>query len=292
MNKAIYEFMYGIIDYAGLFPPAEHNLEEAITNYNKYLHSPDSWILSKFIIPASLLNSVPPALNEKILTANGSYSVIISNTEDIESIIKYKNIYKKTFISALEIKPNVNLDNLSNKIKFIKNEVNKDIEIYFESNTNPDRRLIEQIKELRKNGMNAGYKLRTGGVTQDAFPSPEIVASVIKLCAENKIPFKATAGLHHPFTHFSSDMNTGMYGFINIFSAGMFAIKYNPDEKELTDIITDENPGNFFFEDNLKRGDYELSSEEIRHIRRDYFISFGSCSFDEPREDLRKLKLL
>jgi hypothetical protein len=282
--------MYGVIDYAGLFPPAELSLGKAITNYYNYLNSPDSMMLSKFIIPASLLNSVPPALNEKILSVNGSFAVIISNTsEDIENIISSIN---KTLIKALEIKPGVNLDNLLDKIILIKNEINKNIEIFIESSINPDNELIEEIKVLRKNGINAGYKLRTGGLTPDAFPSPEIIASVIKSCSENGIPFKATAGLHHPFTHFNSDVNSRMYGFINIFSAGMFTVKYHPDEKELADIITDENPGNFFFEDKLSHKKYELSSDEIRNSRKNYFISFGSCSFNEPLEDLRKLKLL
>lgn len=293
MKKAIYEFMYGIIDYAGLFPPAELSLNEALISYDKYLHSSDSWMLSKFIIPARLINSVPPELNEKILNVNGSYSVIISDTEaDFENIIRFKNSGNKICITALEVKPEVNLNSLFDKIQFIKNEINKEIEIFIESNSNPDNSLTEEIQRLRNKKINAGYKLRTGGVTPDSFPTPEIAASVIKSCAENKIPFKATAGLHNPFTHFNSTVNTKMYGFINIFAAGMFAVKYSLNENELVNIITDENPENFFFGDKLTRADNELSSEEIHNFRRDYFISFGSCSFDEPREDLRKLKLL
>lgn len=293
MNNAIYEFMNSIMDYAGLFPPAELSLEKSISNYNHYLKSSENWMLSKFIIPAGILNQIPPLLKLEKVSDKFSFSVIISDSEkDLENIIKFKKSFSKIEIGALEVKPQMRLESLLNNIQFIRNEINNDINIFIESSINPDNTLIEELVKLRNQDINIGYKLRTGGITQDAFPSPDIIASVIKSCAEKRIPFKATAGLHHPFTRFDSSVNTKMYGFVNIFAAGLFAVKFLLNETDLIKIITDENPHNFLFENNLIWRDYEISSGDISEIRRKYFISFGSCSFDEPREDLKNLKLL
>ena len=41
-------------------------------------------------------------------------------------------------------------------------------------------------------------KVRTGGLTPEAFPAPADLARFLYRCAKARVPFKATAGLHHP----------------------------------------------------------------------------------------------
>src|SRR5262249_48230544 len=55
---------------------------------------------------------------------------------------------------------------------------------------------IDQLDEVRRAGSFA--KMRTGGVTPEAIPSADTVAEYILACAERRLAFKATAGLHHP----------------------------------------------------------------------------------------------
>ena len=60
----------------------------------------------------------------------------------------------------------------------------------------------------------------------------------------------------------------------------------------LMEIINDESPKSFkFTKDEFIYKEYSMTSEEITEARK-YGYSFGSFSFDEPREDLKKLKLL
>jgi hypothetical protein len=54
---------------------------------------------------------------------------------------------------------------------------------------------IEQLDAVKEAGSFA--KVRTGGITRDAIPSVDSVATYITACAERRLGFKATAGLHH-----------------------------------------------------------------------------------------------
>ena len=68
-------------------------------------------------------------------------------------------------------------------------------------------------------------KVRTGGLTPDAFPAAGDLARWISRCAAARVPFKATAGLHHPLRSlqrctYQPDSPTAlMHGFVNVFLA-------------------------------------------------------------------------
>jgi hypothetical protein len=112
---------------------------------------------------------------------------------------------------------------------------------------------------------------------------------------------KFTAGLHHPIRRYDAAVNTKMHGFFNVFGAGVLAHARRLIEKQVRQIIADEDPANFVFDDEgFRWKDFRASTEEIRAARQGSLVpfgtggvtSFGSCSFDEPRDDLRALGLL
>src|SRR5579862_2117317 len=47
-----------LIDYAGLYPPANLPLDRVLENYRHYLLSPESWILNRLVLPAGKLPEV------------------------------------------------------------------------------------------------------------------------------------------------------------------------------------------------------------------------------------------
>ena len=101
---------------------------------------------------------------------------------------------------------------------------------------------------------------------------------------------KFTAGLHHPLRRFDESVGTTMHGFVNVFGAGILAHAQRLSEDQIRAIVEDENPGSFdFTKDDFRWKDFRATTEEIADARRQAVISFGSCSFDEPREELRKL---
>jgi hypothetical protein len=149
---------------------------------------------------------------------------------------------------------------------------------------------IEELDGLKKAGSFA--KIRTGGVAADAIPSIESLANYITGCAERRLPFKATAGLHHPvrsvrpLTYEAGGARAMMHGFINVFLAAAFVWH---GERQIEEILAETDASAFQFDDRAHWRDWSLASEEIAESRRAFGHSFGACSFEEPVGDLRTL---
>jgi hypothetical protein len=138
-------------------------------------------------------------------------------------------------------------------------------------------------------------KLRTGGVTPEAIPSIEEVADFIRACAERQLPFKATAGLHHPvrslqpLTYAPDAPRAMMHGFLNVFLAAAFAWS---GERDIEPILAETDPNAFSFEPVARWKNKLLTVEQILDARTNFAHAFGSCSFEEPIRDLEALRLL
>jgi len=151
---------------------------------------------------------------------------------------------------------------------------------------------LEHLDEVKKAGCFA--KLRAGGVTPQAIPSIDSVAAYIVGCAERRLAFKATAGLHHPIrstqplTYEPGAPSAMMQGFLNVFLAAAFAWH---GERQIASILEEIDPAAFWFDESAHWRTWSLRADEIAEARRDFAHSFGSCSFEEPIAELRALGL-
>jgi hypothetical protein len=137
-----------------------------------------------------------------------------------------------------------------------------------------------------------GYKVRTGGVTADAFPTSAQIAHALVTAATHQLPIKFTAGLHHPIRQFRDEVKTKMHGFLNVLGAAVLAAEHQWDADQAVTMLEDEDPLSFSFTDDFFTWrDWKIDTERLQY-RRKFVRSFGSCSFDEPRDDLRALGLL
>lgn len=225
----------GLIDYAGLFPPAALTMQDAVRNYARYRDGEHAWALGKFVVPKERVKEVPPDFP---LTILGEDEV---KTDDLDEV--KRGAYVET--TDLSILP-----------------------------------------ELKRRGLCA--KIRTGGLTEDAFPSHEAVAAFIRACKNAGVPFKATAGLHHPLrcvrplTYEPNAAVGTMHGFLNVFLAAAMI-----DDAEAILLETDAKA--FTFDDSgVTWRNRRASLDELRAMRQ-FATSFGSCSFEEPIEDLEEL---
>jgi hypothetical protein len=119
-------------------------------------------------------------------------------------------------------------------------------------------------------------KVRCGGAIVPTVPA---LAELIQACRRLDVAFKATAGLHQPLRHGDE------HGFLNLLAAAVFG-----DEE---DAIAEEDPGAFAVSgDAFRWRDRVASADEIARVRRELFVSFGSCSAQEPIDGLVALGLL
>jgi len=149
---------------------------------------------------------------------------------------------------------------------------------------------IEQVTD-------AFAKVRTGGLTPDAIPPAETVADFLCRAAERRLPFKATAGLHHAvrsrraLTYAADSPRATTHGFLNVFVAA--ALAWHGDVEAVLPVLLEEDAGAFEFQDEeLRWRGRRLSTGQVREARRDFAHSFGSCSFEEPVAELREMGLM
>jgi hypothetical protein len=163
------------------------------------------------------------------------------------------------------------------------------IEIPFAASWSDD---VEKVSAAVAN-RQLGLKLRCGGATADAFPMPHQVAFFIDRCLKANLPWKATAGLHHPRDTWDAALQVWHRGFINVFAAGVFACIHSLDESTLLEIVKTGVMSQFRFdEEKLTWKKWSVTSGQIAKARANFATSFGSCSFDEPCEDLIAMGLL
>lgn len=139
----------------------------------------------------------------------------------------------------------------------------------------------------------AGIKLRCGGLEPAAIPSVEQVATVISHCCGAGVPLKFTAGLHHPTRQADAELGTHLHGFLNLFVAAVLAYALGLEYDDMIAVVKEEDVRQFRFSDDfIAWREAKATASEVEYARRHRVISFGSCSFDEPREELRALDLL
>ncbi len=150
-----------------------------------------------------------------------------------------------------------------------------------------------ELDQVKAEGCFA--KIRTGGVKPEAIPAVAEVASFIRACAERRLAFKATAGLHHPvrseqaLTYATDSPRAVMHGFLNVFMAACFAWR---GHLEIEPVLEEVDPAAFHFDACAHWRDWSLDPCELEDARANFAHSFGSCSFEEPVRDLQSLGLL
>jgi hypothetical protein len=290
------------IDYAGMFPPCGLDLESALRNQAEYVRSPDAWMLGAFVLPVEqfdaarqLLSQFDPlhplrvaALGPKTENADGFLDALDEADAAIRSLSSNVDLVA---ISHLEMLLPRDVD--SGLLQEAKSIVG-DLPAFWEA---PPNRAQETIALLAEHNSDAesptfGYKLRTGGVSAEAFPTSPQIAKALVTPATHQLPIKFTAGLHHPIRQFRDEVKAKMHGFLNVLGAAVLAAEHRWDASQTSNMLEDENANSFVFvDDSFAWREWKIDLERLRY-RRKFVTSFGSCSFDEPRDDLRAVGFL
>ena len=286
--SAIKALMTGLIDYAGLFPPAKLDMRKAVSNYREYRNGDEAWALGRLIVPVSRLSEFAEVFNE-VCCGEWEFAWLLSAlvsddaSEDAKRIADFAQ--GAVLIDTLEVKAET-LADVTAVLDVLPPELTPYVEV------DPER-AGEMLPVLASRRARA--KIRTGGLTPDAFPESDAVAHFLMQCAAAKVPFKATAGLHHPMrgmrklTYETASPWGHMHGFVNMFMAAAYAY-FGKDEPFVQAMLDEESPTAISVaEDCLSWRGQRLTTEEIEEVRGKFAICFGSCSFTEPITELKAL---
>jgi hypothetical protein len=244
MPDARHALFAGLIDHAPTFPPEELPLDEGLAEHRRVRESKEGWIVNRFVCAASKLAE----LGDEPLRL----SVVIDRGQLPEPDARIEAV------EAAGLDPEVLFEAAP--------------EVYFELPLRDDVSFrILQIGEL---GLRA--KVRCGGTVLPQVPA---LAEFVQACRRLEVPFKATAGLHHPIR------SGNEHGFLNLLAAAVFG-----DEEEA---LGEEDASAFeVTPDAFRWRDREAAADEIARVRRGLFVSFGSCSAQEPIDGLRTLDMV
>jgi hypothetical protein len=289
------------IDYAGMFPPCSLALEPALRNQARYVRSTDAWMLNGFVVPVEQFDAARQFLSEfdphhplrvaalgPKTTKADAFLDGLYNTETTISSFSRSDVVS---ISHFEMFLPEDVDSASLKAA---RSIVSELPVFWEA---PPERAEQTIALIAGHNSDEdmaafGFKLRTGGVTADAFPTSAQIARALVTAATHQLPIKFTAGLHHPIRQFRDEVKTKMHGFLNVLGAAVLAAEHQWDADQAAMMLEDEDSGSFSFTDDFFAwGDWKIDTERLQY-RRKFVRSFGSCSFDEPRDDLRALNLL
>jgi hypothetical protein len=292
-SPVVHALLERVVDYAGLFPPAALSMRDAVAEYAQQRHSPNAWMLGRFVVPVTRLDELARAAEASerdAATWPVSALVGADPAGDFQVIRAFNARYgDRIAIESVELRAAT-----AESIDFALAQRRDALEHYVEIAVEDDPRLL--LRAIGRHGARA--KVRTGGVTPDAFPAPAALARFILACAELGVPFKATAGLHHPLrgeqpiTYESGATAATMFGFLGVFTAAALA-RNGADEATVMQVLEERDASAFSFtDDSLRWRDRRLDVAQVSASRRDFALSFGSCSFREPVDDLRRLGIL
>ncbi len=224
-----------LIDHAPLFPPASLPMPDALDEDRRARADEHAWLLARLVWPASRLDELEGEDRALSVLLDGPYG------GDLRA-------------EAVETRWDAGLEGLAG-------------EAYVELPLGDG--LEEKVATLAQRGLRA--KVRCGGT--DA-PSPEALGRFLAVCRDARVPFKATAGLHHPL---AAD---GRHGFLNVIAACAFG-----DADALTGEVELTRTA-------LRWDGREADPDELAAVRREQLVAVGSCSFFEPVDDLQELGIL
>jgi hypothetical protein len=291
VSDAMTALLRGLVDYAGLFPPAALPMDEAVRRYATYRVGAHRGMLARFVVPVARLEEFAHAAATVHNATDGPWGLsVLASVADAPTLAAFERAH-----SGLA------------RIEVIEAKASDEKTIAALAEAYGTRRLVyvelpvaldpgPLVAALGRAGLRA--KIRTGGVTRDAFPSAEDVARFLARCVEHKVPFKATAGLHHPMRGeyaltYAPDAERGvMYGFLNVFLAAVL-LRAGHTEEELLPLLEERDVSAFTVTPAaISWRGMRADAATIQQVRSQFAGSFGSCSFEEPVQDLASLSFL
>jgi hypothetical protein len=276
-----------IVDYAGLFPPAQLAMEPAVAQYRSAVASAQSWMLGRYVVPVARL----PELESALGTGDPVAAVVLM---DMQTPVRPTPHVTPEACEVLLRPASDEIGALRTAVRALRKGLENlapGIPVAVELPRRLSAALLaEGVDVLAESGY--ALKIRCGGVTADMTPPVDEVTHVVRAASHAHVAIKATAGLHHPVRHFNEEAGFVMHGFLNVLAAVCAAPE--GDVATVSEIVAEEDASAFCFDARgfTWRGTMLAATDRLHALRRHSFLGFGSCSFSEPVEDLTRMGIL
>ncbi|MGN6592173.1 MAG: hypothetical protein ACTHJX_04670 [Terriglobales bacterium] len=278
MNPAAEVLLTRAIDYAGQFPPAQLNMAEAVANYRRYITGDDRWALGRLVCAVGRLGELEAALQEGDGRVEPwKVAAVARDAPEADQVaITLFNLKAagKARVDTVEAKTHTPAE--------VAARVAAHERLMSFCEVDPAGANWEAMLDAAR-AHGAKVKLRMGGVVAEAIPPVEQVMAFLLACRRRDLGFKATAGLHHAYggryalTYQAGSAQARMHGFVNL-TLAIACLQTGGSPAEAERLLRAASPADFA----------AASVEQLQAARR-AFISFGSCSFEEPMQWLRQL---
>lgn len=276
------------IDYAGLYPPAQMMMGMAVAKYRQFLASPQRWALARLVVPVNRLEELARVLQATAkmekwrLAATGGNDPYADGAAVSDFNERHAALARVEVIEAVTPTPKAVTTRLA---------ASAGIGCFCELDPgSPDfEATAATVQEF-----GAHAKLRMGGVVAAAIPAPETVLLFLDSCRRRNLAFKATAGLHHglrgryPLTYAPNAPTGIMHGLVNFALAAAWIYAGGTAAEAHAILLRDSTAGMQFTAEAIEWQGQRWTREQIVAARR-FFLSVGSCSFEEPMECISNL---
>lgn len=283
--------LHSLIDYAGLFPPAALPMAEAVENYDRYRRGPDSWMLGRFILNCAHADTFRDAFRSVCPSSSpesGPWRLGVvagsEGTRDSEVIEALRSdLVGRVEIDTIECAPPAP-EQIEDTLGRLPDAPFRYVELPLNEAPDPWLSAIQRA--------GAFAKIRTGSVVAEGIPDPALVLRFLRAAVTRGVPFKATAGLHHPvrgrypLTYAPEAPTAVMHGFLNLITATTL-LHEGAADSTACEALEETDPGAFQVDGpHLAWRGRRLEAPALSRARDLSLHSFGSCSFLEPVEAL------
>ena len=254
-----------LIDDAAVFPPGNAPLVDAITlYYNRYeTHQQD--IVGPLLVPASAVETLRTFADPVRML-----DIAIIGDTGLEGLVAARDALEHdTWITVQHVELRVPSNGtLSESVHNLLDSLAFTVPTYVEL---PVAEAPSGLAVLADDGAERA-KFRTGPYE---VPSPEQLAAAIGAAVRLRVPFKLTGGLHHALPTHDETSDQLHHGLLNVLAATAAAIA-GAGDPELARLLESQDADQLLT---------QLRIVDAGLIRR-HFKSFGSCSIDEPYQEL------
>lgn len=287
-----------LVDDAALFPPGDAPMPRALSEHRG--HRRESWagLVDAFVVGDRRLPELGQALEQTPDPGQDPMPlrvVVAGGAGALEPAVTWAQRIPGTTLRGVEIALRDEED-LAHNARRVLAAVDQliatgaladEVETYVEmprlaSPGDPGHGWLQALDELA--AADLLVKLRTGGVSTDAFPSATELATCIGAILDRELAFKCTAGLHHALRHKADDTGFEHHGFLNVLLATRASLDGAAGD-DVAAVLEDRD------RDTVLQRWTEHGDDTMTRTRR-WFTGFGSCSVLDPLQDLVDLGLV